>query len=89
MTRSTPTIMNGSSAQPTLATPTTPEGDRAGQARDRHGHQHGRRDPGLQRAAVQLVERVRRQPDREEERDQGGQQGGEADLRGQAAPMTT
>ena len=75
--------MNGSSAQPTLAIPATPRATAPARPGDGHGHQHRRRDPGLQRAAVQLVERMRGQADGEEERDQRGQQAGKADLRGE------
>ena len=66
--------MNGTSAQPTLATPATPRATAPARPDDRHGDQDRRRDPGPQRAAVQLVERVRGQADGEEEGDQGGQQ---------------
>ena len=47
------------------------ERDGAREPRDGHGDEHGARDSRAERTPVQLVERVRREPHRQEERQQG------------------
>ena len=67
-----------------------PESDRPGQADDGHGNEHRGGNPGAERPPVQLVERMRRQPDCAQEREQRADQPRHADVRGaRHAPITT